>query len=237
MRTVTISLSVPSANGRSTETVTALNSSQKNRAEPPRDYRRVTRWEHQAVIEALEARLDREPGRMRVRRQTAEHPFGTFKAWMGHTHFQMRALKRVSTETSLHVLVYNLKRVMNVRGTRPLIRAIRYRDCIFRFAPSCLAAHGHPFGDICAAQNEWLVRQILKYRGQTALRMAGKALWGEAVRNFRCHRSGPNPDLCRFLLLAGRRLIAPARQSGQEDSGHRLPLIAHAPEEYINKYK
>jgi hypothetical protein len=68
------------------------------------DYRRVSRWEHENVIEALEERLDREPERMRVRRTTSEHPFGTLKAWMGATHFQMKTLPRVSTEMSLHVL-------------------------------------------------------------------------------------------------------------------------------------
>jgi transposase len=87
--------------------------------------RRVTRWEHEAVLEALEARLDKKPEHMRVRRQTAEHPFGTLKSWMGHTHFQMKTLKHVSTEMSLHVLAYNLKRVINILGTRPLIRAIQ----------------------------------------------------------------------------------------------------------------
>jgi transposase len=91
----------------------------------PSPYRRVTRWEHEAVVEALEARLDKEPERMRVRRQTVEHPFGTLKAWMGHTHFQMKTLKHVSTEMSLHVLAYNLKRVMNILGAKPLIRAIQ----------------------------------------------------------------------------------------------------------------
>ena len=87
--------------------------------------RRITRWEHEAVLEALEARLDKEPERMRVRRQTVEHPFGTLKTWMGHTHFQMKTLKHVSTEMSLHVLAYNMKRVMNILGAKPLIRAIR----------------------------------------------------------------------------------------------------------------
>jgi transposase len=91
----------------------------------PSPYRRVTRWEHEAVLEAVEARLDKEPERMRVRRQTAEHPFGTLKAWMGYTHFKMKTLKHVSTEMSLHVLAYNLKRVMNILGIKPLIEAIR----------------------------------------------------------------------------------------------------------------
>jgi transposase len=91
----------------------------------PSPYRRVTRWEHEAVLEAVEARLDKEPERMRVRRQTAEHPFGTLKAWMGYTHFKMKSLKHVGTEMSLHVLAYNLKRVMNILGIKPLIEAIR----------------------------------------------------------------------------------------------------------------
>jgi transposase len=85
------------------------------------DYRRVARWEHEAVIDALEARLDREPERMRARRETVEHPFGTIKSWMGATHFQMRTLQRVSTEMSLHVLAYNLKRAISLFGVAGLI--------------------------------------------------------------------------------------------------------------------
>ncbi|MFI5224298.1 MAG: IS1182 family transposase, partial [Nitrospirales bacterium] len=76
--------------------------------------RRVRRWEHEAVIDAMQARLDRDPEKMRVRRQTVEHPFGTIKAWMGATHFLTKTLGRVSTEMSLHVLAYNLKRVMKI---------------------------------------------------------------------------------------------------------------------------
>jgi hypothetical protein len=88
-------------------------------------YRRVSRWEHEAVIEAAEQRLDSEPDRMRVRRSTVEHPFGTLKSWMGHTHFLTRTLPCVSTEMSLHVLAYNMKRVMTILGTGPLMTAIR----------------------------------------------------------------------------------------------------------------
>ena len=88
-------------------------------------YRRVSRWEHEEVIETLERRLDREPERMRVRRTTSEHPFGTLKAWMGATHFQTRTLPRVSTEMSLHILAYNLKRVINIMGAKPVMAAIR----------------------------------------------------------------------------------------------------------------
>lgn len=62
---------------------------------------------------------------MLKRKQTVEHPFGTIKAWMGATHFQTRTLNKVNTEMSLHVLAYNLKRVMNIMGIKPLIQAIQ----------------------------------------------------------------------------------------------------------------
>ena len=88
-------------------------------------HRRVSRWEHEAVVEAAQARLDREPERMRARRETVEHPFGTIKSWMGSTHFLTRGLPSVSTEMSLHVLAYNLKRMMNIFGVKPLIEAIQ----------------------------------------------------------------------------------------------------------------
>jgi transposase len=87
--------------------------------------RRITRWEHEDIVEAVERRLDEHPEKMRTRRETVEHPFGTIKSWMGSTHFQMRTLKRVGTEMALHVLAYNLKRVMNILGIGPLIAAMR----------------------------------------------------------------------------------------------------------------
>jgi len=87
--------------------------------------RRVRRWEHEAVVEAMERRLDRTPEAMRIRRQTVEHPFGTLKAWMGSTHFQMKTLKNVRTEASLHILAYNFKRLVAILGVRPMIAAIQ----------------------------------------------------------------------------------------------------------------
>ena len=86
--------------------------------------RRITRWEQEHVIEAVQRRLDEHPEKMRQRRETVEHPFGTIKSWMGSTHFQMKTLKRVGTEMALHVLAYNLKRVMNIMGIVPLIEAM-----------------------------------------------------------------------------------------------------------------
>ena len=86
--------------------------------------RRIARWEHEEVLEAAQARLDRSPDMMRIRRATVEHPFGTLKAWMGSTHFLTKTLDRVSTEMSLHVLAYNMKRMMNIMGPKSLIEAI-----------------------------------------------------------------------------------------------------------------
>ena len=87
--------------------------------------RRIRRWEHEAVIDAMQARLDADPQKMGVRRQTVEHPFGTIKLWMGWTHFLTKTLERVSTEMSLHVLAYNIKRVIKILGPAALITAIR----------------------------------------------------------------------------------------------------------------
>ena len=85
----------------------------------------VRRWEHEAVLEAMEARLDQAPESIRIRRQTAEHPFGTLKLWMGSAHFLTKTLDRVSTEMGLHVLAYNLKRVMRILGNEALMKAMR----------------------------------------------------------------------------------------------------------------
>jgi hypothetical protein len=73
----------------------------------------------------MQARMDRAPKTMRVRRATVEHPFGTIKAWMGATHFRMKTIEMVKTEMSLHVLAYNLKRVIQILGVGPLMEAIR----------------------------------------------------------------------------------------------------------------
>jgi transposase len=87
--------------------------------------RRISRWEHEHVLEAVQERLDRNPEAMRVRRETVEHPFGTIKARMGATHFLCKTLPKVAAEMALHVLAYNLTRVMNIMGIRPLLAAIR----------------------------------------------------------------------------------------------------------------
>lgn len=88
-------------------------------------YRRVRRWEHEASLEAMQRRLDGLPEVMRIRRQTVEHPFGTIKSWMGATHFLTKTLPHVRTEMSLHVLAYNLKRVMKIVGIGELIAAMQ----------------------------------------------------------------------------------------------------------------
>ena len=86
----------------------------------------LSSWsEHEYVLEAVQRRLDEHPEKMRQRRETVEHPFGTIKARKGATHFLMKTLPRVATEMALHVLAYNLTRVMNIMGLQPVLAAMR----------------------------------------------------------------------------------------------------------------
>ena len=87
--------------------------------------RRISRWENEHLVEEMQQRLDENPEAMRQRRETVEHPFGTIKMRMGATHFLMKRLKNVKTEMALSVLAYNLTRVMNIIGIRPLMAAIQ----------------------------------------------------------------------------------------------------------------
>jgi len=87
--------------------------------------RRIPRWEHEHILEAAQRRLDENPKAMRARRETVEHPFGTLKMRMGATHFLMKRLPKVATEMALHVLAYNLTRVMNIIGVQRLLAAMR----------------------------------------------------------------------------------------------------------------
>ena len=90
----------------------------------PDKVKRLKRWEHEGVLDKMQARLDHMPEAMTIRRQTVEHPFGTLKAWMGSTHFLTRTLEKVKTEMSLQVLAYNMKRMINLFGVKPLMQAI-----------------------------------------------------------------------------------------------------------------
>ena len=90
----------------------------------PGSERRIGRWEHEAVLEKVQARLDHNPDAMRVRRSTVEHPFGTIKCWMGATHFLMTTLPKVATEMALNVLAYNMKRVIAIMGVDALLEAM-----------------------------------------------------------------------------------------------------------------
>ncbi|SUD13023.1 IS1182 family transposase [Aquipseudomonas alcaligenes] len=90
----------------------------------PSSERRVRRWEHEAVLDEMQSRLNQAPEMMKVRKRTVEHPFGTLKQWMGATHFLTRKLNGVSAEMSLNVLAYNLKRAMKIMGTEGLLKAM-----------------------------------------------------------------------------------------------------------------
>jgi transposase len=87
--------------------------------------RRVRRWEHEAILERVQKRLDDDPGKIPLRSKTVEHPFGTIKAWMGATHFKMKTMKHVATEMALHVLAYNMMRVIAILGVPGLIKAMK----------------------------------------------------------------------------------------------------------------
>lgn len=91
----------------------------------PSSYRRIRRWEHEEVMEAVQQRLEQKPAAMMLRKSTVEHVFGTLKHWMGWTHFLMRRKVNVATEMSLHVLAYNLKRVIRILGVENLINAMK----------------------------------------------------------------------------------------------------------------
>ncbi len=91
----------------------------------PAGFRRIRRWEHEDVLDAMQRRLDRNPDAMKIRRRTVEHVFGTLKHWMGSTHFLMKTLKHVTTEISLHVLAYNFKRLMRLLGIAETMKAMR----------------------------------------------------------------------------------------------------------------
>ncbi len=105
----------------------------------PSPQRRVSRWEHEGILDAMQTRLDLAPDSMRIRRQTVEHPFGTLKAWMGATHFLMKTLEHVRTEMSLHVLAYNLKRVINIMGLKALIEGIKAKMVFCRSNETAIA--------------------------------------------------------------------------------------------------
>jgi len=96
----------------------------KDRCTPAKE-RRIRRWEHEDVLERMHKRIDDDPSKLALRSMTVEHPYGTIKSWMGATHFKMKTLKNVATEMALHVLAYNMTRVMNIIGIPALIKAMQ----------------------------------------------------------------------------------------------------------------
>ena len=86
--------------------------------------RRIKRWENEAVLDQMQSNLENMPDAMKIRRCTIEHTFGTLKHWMGASHFLMKTKAHVSTEMSLHILAYNMKRVMRIMGSAALIKAM-----------------------------------------------------------------------------------------------------------------
>jgi transposase len=87
--------------------------------------KRIKRWEHEALLDAAQAELKKQPDAMRQRKRLVEHPYGTIKHWMGSTHFLMKRLPNVQAEMSLHVLAYNLRRAINILGTEKIIAQLQ----------------------------------------------------------------------------------------------------------------
>ena len=98
-----------------------------------REPRRMRRWVHEEIVEKMQQRLEAAPETTVIRKQTVEHPFGTIKMWMGTTHFLMKRLHNVKTEMSLHVLAYNMKRMISIFGAVNLITRIRGYSPLFQF--------------------------------------------------------------------------------------------------------
>jgi transposase len=133
----------------------------KDRCTPSQN-RRVTRWEHQDVLEDMQARLDANPDAMRLRRSSVEHPYGTIKSWMGATHFLTKGLECVKTEMSLHVLAYNFRRLMAILGIESMMNAIRaYARFLVALAASLWAAFSRGLTDkqnsACGVPRRFLV--------------------------------------------------------------------------------
>jgi transposase len=86
--------------------------------------RTITREANEHLMEAMAQRMKREPGKFRLRKTLAEHPFGTIKRSLGYTHFLLKGLEKVRTEWSLITLVYNLKRVLKIVSFEKLMQAV-----------------------------------------------------------------------------------------------------------------
>ena len=127
----------------------------------PSQQRRVTRWEHQDVLDDMQVRLEQNPDAMRIRRSSVEHPFGTIKSWMGATHFLTKGLEGVKTEMSLHVLSYNFKRLMTLLGMAGMMAAVRAYAHFFEVKKLALVAY---LVEPHRKAEDWRQRQTTFYR-------------------------------------------------------------------------
>jgi transposase len=86
--------------------------------------RAIRRWVDEAILEAMARRIAEKPEKVELRKCLVEHPFGTIKRAMNQGYFLMRGLSKVGAETSLTILAYNLKRVINILGMRKMMEAV-----------------------------------------------------------------------------------------------------------------
>jgi len=96
----------------------------KARCTRNQEARRLSRWEHEGLLEQMQQRILTYPEKLRQRKTLSEHPFSTIKRGMDAGFFLLRGLDKVRAEMSLTVLAYNLKRVINLIGVSRLMAAI-----------------------------------------------------------------------------------------------------------------
>ena len=88
-------------------------------------FRKVHRFENEAVLDRMAARLQARPEVLDQRRESVEHPFGSIKQWMNQGAFLMRRLENVRGEFSLTALAYNIRRAITIVGIDALIEAVK----------------------------------------------------------------------------------------------------------------
>ena len=120
----------------------------------------------------MQLRLDHDPEKMRLRRNTVEHAFGTLKVWMGYTHFQTTTLNNVSTEMSLHVLAYNMKRVMKIFGVETLLEKVQAYIHVFLLTYACLIRHTRSYKAIFNDVDRQSYRNNLPHTNYKSLNIA-----------------------------------------------------------------
>jgi transposase len=125
-------------------------------------YRRIERWEHEAIIEEIAQRITDEPHHMKRRKGLVEHCFGTIKFWRNQKALLVRGRRMVQAEWSLCALAYNLTRVINVLSVPKLLELLRARRLGLPLG-TCGGALGAPKR---VRTRRWRLRRVRQARGR-----------------------------------------------------------------------